>query len=363
MSETTEPVPLGSRTTLFRHALRLHQQTPDSPLPRDGAPFPDEERHRGKRPRTRADQRLDGADVAAILDRHFADPDARAGELVDAFHDVLVPFLDNAHVNAAALRADRQRVRHTGRWLVRHSTDRCSAVVGLALLASDWTEEDIPLIQTIGLLSHTFGPLAAEALGRRRGGGEALQWLGQRVTGWGRVHVIEKLCGRGGSTSRGWLLRNACDGDFLNAYFAGQVATATHLHEAITGTDIDDDLVDHTGRVLRIMTDCDGMGTTLEHYPPAPVVLAAHAAHLGRQAPTRNRYLDAAVIAYYLTTRAPAQCGCTTGQRDEIVRQYLAVLNRRNWCDTARANLDRNDESVAWFAIMATRLNLRAFGP
>lgn len=44
---------------------------------------------------------------------------------------------DRECIAAAALRADRQRVQHTGRWLVRHSTDRCSATVGLALLAAD----------------------------------------------------------------------------------------------------------------------------------------------------------------------------------------------------------------------------------
>jgi hypothetical protein len=146
--------------------------------------------------------------------------------------------------------------------------------VGLALLATDWAEDDIPLIQTIGLLSNSFGALAAEALQRRRGGGEALLWLAQRVAGWGRVYVVEALCRAGGHTSRGWLLRHACDGDFLDGYFAGQVATAAHLHEAITGTDVDDDLIDHTGRLLKTMADCAGMGTTLEHYPPAPIVLA-----------------------------------------------------------------------------------------
>jgi hypothetical protein len=56
---------------------------------------------------------------------------------------------------------------------VRHSIDRNAATVGLALLAADWAAEDIPLIQSIGLLSDHFGPLAAEALQRRRGGAEA----------------------------------------------------------------------------------------------------------------------------------------------------------------------------------------------
>ncbi|PZG22627.1 hypothetical protein C1I95_04900 [Micromonospora craterilacus] len=360
---TTEPGSLGPRTGLFEHALRLHQRYPDSPLPRDGEPYPDGDLHRRRqRPRTRKDQRLRGSDVAVILDVHFGKADAPPSKLADAFHDVEVPIHYNEHIAAAALRADRQRVRQTGRWLVRHSTDRCSATVGLALLATDWAEEDIPLIQTIGLLSDRFGALAAEALRRRRGGEEALLWLAQRVEGWGRVYLIEALCRGGVHASRRWLLRHACDGDFLNGYFAGKVATAAHLHEAIVGTEVDDDLVDHTGRLLKIMAGCGGMGMTLEHYPPAPVVLAAHVAHLDRQTPTVNRYVDAAVIADHLASDKPERSGCTTEQRDQLVRQYLAVLDRQDWCDEVRAGLDEDGEFFAWFtANVAARLHLRAF--
>lgn len=92
-----------------------------------------------------------------------------------------MPIHRSEHIAAAALRVDRQRVQQTGRWLVRHSTDRCAATVGLALLATDWAEDDIPLIRTIGLLSERFGALAAEALQRRCGGGEALLWLAKRA--------------------------------------------------------------------------------------------------------------------------------------------------------------------------------------
>ncbi|SBT39036.1 hypothetical protein [Micromonospora auratinigra] len=365
MSETTGPDAPGPHRTLFAYALRLHRQYPHSPLPRDGKPYPDDDRHGRQwgRKWDRRDQRLVGADVAAILDRHFSRPDAPPRDLVDAFHDVDVPIHHNPHITAAALRADRQRVRQTGRWLVRHSTDRCAATVGLALLATDWTPEDIPLIQTIGLLSNWFGPLAAEALRRRHDGGEeALTWLAQRAAGWGRVYVIEALCAGGASAARQWLLRHACDGDYLNGYFAGQVATAAHLHAAIVADEVDDDLVDHTGHLLKIMAGCGGMGLTLEHYPPAPAVLAAHVTHLARQTPTVGRYVDAATIADQLADRSPQRSGCGTAQRDELVRRYLAVLDRQDWCDTVRAGLDQSDEFVAWFvANVAARLRLRAF--
>jgi hypothetical protein len=363
VSGTTEPGTLGPHTTLFEHALRRHRRHPDEPLPRDGEPYPDDELHRRrKRPPTETDPRLEGAVVADILQAHFGTADAPPEDLAGAFHDVRVPIHHNDHIAAAALRADRQRVRQTGRWLVRHSTDRCAATVGLALLATDWAPEDIPLIQTIGLLSHQFGPLAADALRRRGGAEEPLLWLAQRVAGWGRVYAIEALCRTSVHSSRPWLLRHACDGDFLNGYFAGQVATSAHLHEAMVAAEVDDDVVDHAGRLLGIMANCEGVGMTLQHYPPAPVVLVAHAHHLGRQAPTADRYVNAAVIADQLAAKAPERSGCTIDQRDRLVRQYQSILDRPDWCDTARAHLRTDSDFHIWFAdTVAARLRLRAF--
>ena len=123
-------------------------------------------------------------------------------ELAETLTGLYVPIHHNEDIAAAALRADSDRVRRTGRRLVRHGHDRRAVVVGLALLATDNDERDIPLIRTIGLLSNYFGPLAARALRRRRHGTEALTWLGDRTAGWGRVYVVE-ACAKAASRVRG----------------------------------------------------------------------------------------------------------------------------------------------------------------
>ncbi|MET1074035.1 MAG: hypothetical protein ABWY11_15420 [Umezawaea sp.] len=328
-------------STLFDHALRLHRLSPDQPLPNHGEPFPGEVEPVPRR-RSREPSHLVGADVAAIIDLHVADPPA----LADALRSVSAPIHRNDHIAAAALRADPDLVRSTGRWLVRRGTHRSAVAVGLALLAAGWDDEDVPLIRTAGLLSRAFGPLASSALERRLGGEEALIWLGDRVADWGRVYVVEALCRVGGRAARPWLLRRAVIGDALDVYYAGTVATAAHLHAAITAADVDDDLVDHTGRVLATMADCEGRGTTLDAYPPAGPVLEAFLGYFTDQEPTVDRYLVAGQIAHH---------------RPEHRDRVRAVLDRDDWCAAVRAHEGTSD-LLTWFArAVAPGLGLKAF--
>lgn len=226
-------------------------------------------------------------------------------------------------------------------------------------------DDDIPLIRTIGLLSNHFGPLAARAL-QRRLRTEALLWLADRVSGWGRVYVVEALCDSDPWSSRQWLLRRACDGDFLNGYFAGKVATAAHLHEAITSEDADDELIDHTGRLLLIMAGCNGMGITLASFLPARAVITAHVRHLGRQRPAFARWATAAILAGHLTgavdeDRIDRNIGLTAAGRQHLADEYASVLNRPDWTAAARASLKEEDDYSTWSAHASRRIPLNAF--
>jgi hypothetical protein len=281
--------------------------------------------------------------------------------LADVFHDVYIPIHPNEHIAAAAERADRERVRETGRWLVRHTTDRCSATVGLALIASVGTVDDIPLIRTIGLLSNRFGALAARGLERLPGGAEALLWLADRVTGWGRVYVVEALCRLQDPVARPWLLRRACDGDFLNGYFAGKVAQTAGLHEAIAEPSAEADIADHTGRLLLVMTYSQGMGTTLSHYPHAEEVLAAHLRHFQRLGPTANRYCLAAWLANSLGENGDAGSVGPLQRWQPYRDSYLDLLERDDWCEVARNGLAAKDSGILRLVETSSGRRLRAF--
>ncbi|MET9212658.1 MULTISPECIES: hypothetical protein [unclassified Nocardia] len=329
------------------------------PLERNGYPYPDEPWHgRGDTPPHPKDPRTVGIDLAALLDAHFADPDSTPADLAEACHQVFVPLFRNEHVVAAARRVEVERVRRTGRWLVRRGTDRCAVTTGLALLETAPEDGDLPMLQTIGLLSESFGPLVADTMARCRGGLPGLLWLGDRVGGWGRVAVVEKLCAAYGVSARDWLLRRSCNGEYLNQYFAAEVAITADLATAITADDPDLDLVHHTGVLLSAMTDCAGTGLTLDAYPAAPNVLAAHSKHAVRLAPTTHRYGNLANLADYLRRPSTREWQ----GREQAIDRYLTLLNQPEWEAVARTGLVQGDFRVLWLRhAIGARLDLAPF--
>jgi hypothetical protein len=135
-----------------------------------------------------------------------------------------------------------------------------------------------------------------------------------------------------------------------------------HVHEAITASDADDQVIDHTGRLLRVMASADGMGMTWKGHPPIQPVLDAHVGHLARQAPTMARYIDAALIVDHLAQTSPGAAVLAPQHKDHLLNRYLAVLRSSEWSETARTGYDPASKFHAWFAEkIAVRLQLPAF--
>jgi hypothetical protein len=109
---------------------------------------------------------LVGADVAALVDAHFADPAATPADLASGLRELHVPLGHNTHIAAAALRADPNGVRETGRWLLHNGVEREVVSLGLLLLHDHDTDDDIPLIRPAGVVRLRSGRRALPADGR-----------------------------------------------------------------------------------------------------------------------------------------------------------------------------------------------------
>ncbi|MBC9718339.1 hypothetical protein H9Y04_38020 [Streptomyces sp. TRM66268-LWL] len=339
----------------------LHRSTPDDPLPRKAQLELERKDSAHPQQNSAEDYRLAGAPVAALLGRHFTRPAAHSRELLHAFHEIHVPIHPNEHIRAAVQRADVRRVRRTGRWLVRNGTDHCAVAVGLALVAETGTEDDIPLMQLIGLLSSPFGALAAHGLERLPGRAGSLLRLAERVDGWGRVSVVRSLCRVDDAAVREWLLRESFDGDFLNAYVVREVAEATRLHEVLSQPHVDPEIIAHTGRMLLTMTECAGAGMTLQDYPHSEAVLTEHLRHLAREQPSVRNYCGAAWLVRGLRGEIDMHSVGPVERWRRHADAYEALLDRDDWCEVARAGRMDGDRGIAWLLEQEWGCRLRAF--
>ncbi|MFE3258749.1 hypothetical protein [Nocardia sp. NPDC059229] len=291
MSAFSDSARPGPKTTLYDHAVALARQYPDVPLPADGKPYPNaDERDVSQLNDERSDS--DGTLTSQLIDNYFATP-TQHRDIAQLYRTVIeynVPIHPSPAIVEAIGRADPDQVRQLGRHLARTSTDPEPTVLGIAILAEVGTAEDVPLIQTIGLLSNTFGPLSAKALARLPDATTNLIWLADRAAGWGRVYLVGAICRLGDPAAEPWLLRKPCDGDYLNGYFAHKVAAAAPFHEAIAQPDADEDLVDHTGTLLSTLVWSQGMSGTILHYDHSEQVLSDYLSHVTRLAPNLSRY-------------------------------------------------------------------------
>lgn len=271
-------------------------------MPANGEPYPDTDglgaSHSDGRPCDR-----DGVHTARILDAFLSTSgkNCDVAQLNRELAEHRLPIHRQVAIVEAIGRADPERVRGLARLLTRTSVEEAPTVLGMAMLAEVGSVEDVPLIQTVGLLSGTFGPLAARALARLPDAATNLIWLADRTAGWGRVYLVEAICDLHDSAAEPWLLRKACDGHHLNGYFAHQVARTARMHEAIARPDADTDLVDHTGRLLAILVGSFGMSDSILDYKHAERALAQYLSHVGRLEPNQGRCYAVRTLSEFLS--------------------------------------------------------------
>ncbi|MYV93727.1 hypothetical protein [Streptomyces sp. SID1034] len=268
-----------------------------------------------------------GAAAAAVLARHLPD-----GYAHPALREALlgVGFIDAADPQIARVLAEvpAEQLLHLGRSWAYEAYEPELVHAGLELLRGRATLRDRRNVQMLGLLSRLFGRGAFEVLASLDGQLPAILWLADRSDSWGRLHAVHLLRQVEDPRARSWMLRQAVNGDYLNQYFAGDLADDLAIHEVLGASSLDDGLVDHLGRMLRMMTDCHGMGVLLADYPFAGAALNAYARHAAALEPSIDRYITLHVLQKWsLAQSSPAAAVLT------------ALMQRPAWLDGVRQRL------------------------
>lgn len=125
-----------------------------------------------------------------------------------------------------------QKVHDLMVWLAIESPDRNPVKCAIALLAYFPSEQNRELVTTLGL-HEEFTLFSAVALGNMlptESHESVLVDLAKRVTGWGRIQLIERLPDDVSATSRDWLLREGYSNSVMTEYTAWDCATRALKH-------------------------------------------------------------------------------------------------------------------------------------
>jgi hypothetical protein len=174
------------------------------------------------------------------------------------------------------------RVHALGSVLAREAPHREAVKLGLALVGSV-EADDTELILALGVHDE-FTLFAAVALVNQNGdhAERALFQLAQRVEGWGRIQVVERLLEATDPEVQAWLLREGFRNSVMDEYLAYTAAMGGKLHVALQSPRIDDALLDGAAGILRALAR-GGPAQDLADYPHAEAAISAFLEHVERR--------------------------------------------------------------------------------
>ncbi|MGW4484886.1 hypothetical protein ACWEOE_13710 [Amycolatopsis sp. NPDC004368] len=359
MSTEAWRLPVGDeqRPTYFAHVIALTEMHGPGPLPRGGNPLPDS-RPAARRPQM-SEAVLDGVrthhsrvtpDVPAAVALVDLIADLVAGppapEAVEHVHDFaaaqdMLPIADAVSRELAARGLPAERLRQVGRWLAENGTRRTAVALGLLLLGPTGDRRDRELLLLLGRLE-TLSLFAAVALARSQPDREeALFELAQRVSGWGRIHAVERLAGTSSPAIKTWLLRGGFRNDIMDEYLAHLAATTGDLAGALATPPVDDELLDSAGDILTALY-FGGPAEDMTDYADAPVTIDRYLTLVAARPPSLARVAVVLRLARFLTSGWAVDLDARRRLQDSCER----LVHRPDWRLTVEHALDSPDLPV-----------------
>lgn len=291
--DQAKKAPWAGRTPIYAH---IQRQIAEQGMPIDGA-LPDDEQFWGEGGLRWVAGGLDGAmghhampseltdemrELVGLLAKQTRRPTTAARkatyrklletDLGGAMDVVLEEVLRHPGILAGPLFEEAQ-------WFAEQAADRNVLKFGIALLGLYRNDKVRDLLMTLG--SHDeFTLYAAVALKNGSDdGNDALFELAQRVNGWGKIHLVERLEPTT-QQIRDWLLREGCANSITNEYLAYTCAVKGELHEVLAAETVDAELFEGASVIVQALLS-GGPAEDIDDYGHAPQVIADYVRHAG----------------------------------------------------------------------------------
>lgn len=252
------------------------------------------------------------------------------------------------------------RLYELARSFVTEASDREPVKFGIALLGLFRRPEDQELFHTLGRHDE-FTLFCAVAIAKASEEPERALWaLARIVTGWGRIHVVERLAQTTDPAIKRWLLREGFRNSVMDEYLAGTCAKAGGLLVALSEDRVDRELLTAAGEIIQALFR-GGPAEGIDDYEDARPVIETYLDHMAASADTVEDFLHVHAIKFYLDEddsqwASRYAAGWSTEARDCLRSACESVLGRPKWVDRVRVMLDSEDEVEFAHADQAARL-------
>ena len=225
--------------------------------------------------------------------------------------------------------------------LVMAGTRREAVKTGIVVLGTCGNEQDRDLLVLLGSLEE-FTLFSVVALMTTQADRErAVFDVARRVTGWGRIHAVERLAGTTDPEIQAWLLLDGFRNGVMDEYLAWIAATTGHLYEALLDVASSQELVTSAGEILATLSLLGGPAKDMRHYPDA--VPAMHRfAELAAEHEQTLRLLDSLLSLKAFAASAP-ELDWPDGEPARLSAHYNQILASPAWADVTFAALTNPD--------------------
>jgi len=242
---------------------------------------------------------------------------------------------------------------------VMEAPDREPVKFGIAVLGLFRQPADQELFQTLGRHDEFTLFCAVAIANASEDHDESLWTLARNVTGWGRIHVVERLAQTTNPVIKSWLLREGFRNSVMYEYLAGTCARAGGLLAALSEDDVDRELLTAAGEIIQALI-AGGPAEGLDDYEDARPVIDSYLGHMASSAETVEDFLHVDSIKRYLDEEDSRwagryDAGWTAESRNAFRSTCDSILGRPEWADRVRAKLTSDDELAFAHADQAAR--------
>lgn len=254
-------------------------------------------------------------------------------------------------------RLDAERFHALASYLARRGGHREAVKLGIALLGMLTTADDHATLTTLGTCDE-FTLFVAVALNNQApnqdAGHRQLFDLAQRVHGWGRVQLVERLVETKDPEIRAWLLRDGFRNGVMYEYLACICARAGELAKALANPELDDALLLSAAELLSaLVSGQGGPAEGLDDYEDASRAVGSYLGQLIARRPENVQHLlTTASLRDYLQQadgwEARAAHAWTEPHRQRCLAIAEEVLAWPEWRDLTLKAQASDDKVVAW---------------